>query len=97
MRHTYTYVYISVCKKGRVRKTLFNGLTPTSTLFQLTVAIIFEMDETGVPAKTTDLPHMTDKFYTYIYIYIFIYMIKSLVEFYNRNLFLKKNYLLHTL
>jgi hypothetical protein len=42
---------------GGEETTLYNALTPTSKLFQLTVAIIFEMNETG---KTTDLPHITD-------------------------------------
>jgi hypothetical protein len=44
------------CKK----KTMHSALAPTSKLFQVTVAIIFEMNETGVPAKTTDLPHIID-------------------------------------
>jgi hypothetical protein len=37
-----TYVYVSVCvkKSWEVRETLFYTLTPTSTLFQWTVAII---------------------------------------------------------
>ena len=59
-------MYSSVCVDlgGRriIKKktTLHNALTPTSTPFQLTGAIIFEMNETGVPAKTTDLPHIID-------------------------------------
>jgi len=65
------------------KKTLFYTLTPTSTLFQLTVAIILRLALTGVPAKTTDLPHIKDTFFQNIY----MYMIKSLVEFYNKKIF----------
>ena len=59
-------MYSSVCVEiggrggGDRKTTLHNALTPTSTPFQLTGAIIFEMNETGVPAKTTDLPHIID-------------------------------------
>jgi len=74
MRHKHTYVCLCLFREREGR------------LFQLIWGVIFEMDETGVPTKTSDLPYITDKCYQYIY----IYRIKPLVEFYNRNLFQKK-------
>ena len=59
--HSSVCVEIGGVVGGRCKKkTMHSALTPASKLFQVTVAIIFEMNETGVPAKTTDLPHIID-------------------------------------
>ena len=83
MRHTHPHVYISVCVKKGGKKNIVLHLNANFHIISMNVAIIFEMALTGVPAKTTDLPHITDTFFQNIY----TYMIKSLVKFYNKKLF----------